>query len=551
ERLLLQDLTVRFYNNRDLHETLESVLETVASAIPRGVSAVFDGRDGRLRPVGHRSSLPDSECEDLIRRGARMVQQCSETRSTVAGPDIPGEPCMAALPLYDEAVLLVSRGEPGRFTPEERGYLLAVAGTGGLALQSARRLQALQDALERHRQACAQLEVSVQRLAFLLEGARSMTAALASTTILERLCRLIQVTLPHEAGALLAFAGPERPPREHRCWPADFWVPSRRSGLLALASSVVEGRPILVEDRAAWPHPPLSPELRSFMVSPLMSDRGVEGIAYLGTREAFNTEQLDVLSILCCQAGVAVQNARLHEAVVSARHQVVQSSKLAAVGQLAAGVAHEVNTPLCAVLVGIEMARMSLEEPEQADEHLKVAESAGGRCRDIISKLLYYARDAAQTRTRADLNEIVRDTLQLLGRQLTGEGVVVLTDLSEGIPPVTVNCTEIQQVLSNLLTNARDAVLAQGALGRQVRVRTTGTEGVVRLLVADQGPGLDPEVAERVFEPFYTTKPVGRGTGLGLSVSREIATRHGGSLSLETHPGRGATFCLELPAGAA
>lgn len=487
ERGLLQELSGELAVQESLQGVVDTILEAVTQLVPCQSASI---------------TLLGQETDPLARR-------CADSGSVAV------DGSRAAIPMQKEAVLLVERSADA-FQPLERQFLLVLAGAGGLGIQSARRYAAGQEALELHQRAHARLKVWVERLAFLLEGARRLTSGLEAEEILARLQELLQVTLPHHHGALLS--------SNPRYWPE----PSRPPEALVRA-----GQPTQAD---GW------------VVCPALSERGVEATVALATQTPYAPEQLDILSLICYQAGVALRNAALHQQAVQAQAQLVQSSKLAAVGQLAAGVAHELNTPLCSALVAIEMARLDLEMGDRSavQSKLEEAETAGARCQEIIEKLLYYARDAIDTQTEASLGQIVRDTLELLGGQLRPPGLSLEVDLTES-PPIQVDAHELQQVVSNLLLNARDAVLSEGASACEIRVQTRAGPDFVELSVSDRGPGIPPRLQDEIFEPFFTTKPAGQGTGLGLSVSREIVSRHGGSLTVASVPGHGATFHLRLP----
>ncbi len=349
-----------------------------------------------------------------------------------------------------------------------------------LALRNEERFQGQIEALGLQARAHARAAEWAQRLAFLLEG--ELSHGLSPAEIAARLQALLTRTLPHRAGAL-------RHPAITHTWGAE----------------------------------------------PLPGD------ALLTLDADLNPDQQTVLELIALQAETALQNASLHQDALRAQAQLVQSSKLAAVGQLAAGVAHELNTPLCSALVAVEMARLNPANRPKVEAHLTLAESNGNRCRDIIGKLLYYARGSDSRDETCDLADVARAALDLLGRQLALDGVRLEARLEPA--PVRGNANELQQIVTNLLLNARQAVLDEHATGRGVRV-TTGAGG---LTVEDQGPGIEPAVLERIFEPFFTTRPLGQGLGLGLSVSREIAARYGGKL--EVSSGSGARFVLRLPPG--
>jgi len=230
------------------------------------------------------------------------------------------------------------------------------------------------------------------------------------------------------------------------------------------------------------------------------------------------------------------------------REQLIHSERLSAVGQLVAGVAHEINNPLQSIVGFTELMIASGVGGADADARrdLDQIRSDAQRAAKIVRHLLSFARRSALERSVAELNEIVRTTVALRAYELRSTGVELRQEYARDLPLLVVNREEIQQVVLNLVLNAEHAVRTLG-LGGTISVRT-GVDGSSAFVdVTDDGPGIPAASAGRVFEPFFTTKPVGEGTGLGLSVSLGIAQAHGGTLELIPCD-RGACFRLTLPA---
>ena len=225
--------------------------------------------------------------------------------------------------------------------------------------------------------------------------------------------------------------------------------------------------------------------------------------------------------------------------------QLRQSEKLAALGELVAGVAHELNNPLA----GISALAQLLLEDQLSDEQrdsVRLVKREADRAVGVIRDLLIFSRKTGPARAPVDLNEIIELTLRLRSYSLRSAGVDVQLDLERGVPRVHGDDQRLQQVLLNLVVNAEYAL--QRAASKRLIVTTALAEGGLTVMVRDTGVGMDEETRQRIFEPFYTTKPAGQGTGLGLSVSYGIVHAHGGTITVASEPGRGTTFRVFLPA---
>jgi two-component system NtrC family sensor kinase len=223
--------------------------------------------------------------------------------------------------------------------------------------------------------------------------------------------------------------------------------------------------------------------------------------------------------------------------------QLVQSGKLAAIGELAAGVAHEVNNPLFAILGLTEFLAKDAEPGSKAAERLTLIRESGEEIRDIVRALLDFARENAAERQIVPLAHVVRQAVTLLRRTNAHKGVELVTAYEDDDALVRVSPNQVKQILLNLITNARQAMPGGGTVSIETRRR--GDRALV--VVSDDGPGVPPDIADRIFEPFFTTKGLPEGTGLGLSVSLGLAEANGGSLTLDTDRQRGAAFKLSLP----
>ncbi|HEU0202111.1 MAG TPA: ATP-binding protein [Burkholderiaceae bacterium] len=232
------------------------------------------------------------------------------------------------------------------------------------------------------------------------------------------------------------------------------------------------------------------------------------------------------------------------------REALHQSEKLAALGGLLAGVAHELNNPLAVVVGRAIQLESNAVTPADRDTATKIR-NAAERCARIVKTFLAMARRQETPRAPTSVNEIVRDALDVLAYTLQSGGVAVETELASDLPPVLADASQLGQVFMNLFTNAQQAMARSAGPRRlSIRSRSTADGAGVEVHVRDTGPGVPPELASRIFEPFFTTKAVGEGTGVGLSVSLGIAQSHGGALRLEppADVGGGACFVVTLPA---
>ena len=227
--------------------------------------------------------------------------------------------------------------------------------------------------------------------------------------------------------------------------------------------------------------------------------------------------------------------------------QLIQSEKLAAVGQLVSGVAHELNNPLTSI-AGLSEFLLEQKEISKKDRgHLKVIHEQAERAGRIVRNLLTFARKEPSERSPVDLNDVIQRTLQLMEYDLKLKAIDIERDLRVALPEVLGDRHSLQQVVLNLLTNAAQAVAENRAgLARTITV-STWSDDHVHLRVADTGPGINDVVAQNVFTPFFTTKEPGKGTGLGLSITYSIVENHGGRITLERPSNGGAAFRVDLP----
>ncbi len=233
--------------------------------------------------------------------------------------------------------------------------------------------------------------------------------------------------------------------------------------------------------------------------------------------------------------------------LTTAQEQLIRSARLAAVGRLSAGVAHEIGNPLAAIRGLLDLLQMGNLEPEEEREFISRIQGETERIHHTIRDLLDFSRSdggpTSRIESSSDLAEVVSDTIKLVDRQTRFRDIDLTLGLDDGLPRVRGDGERIRQLLLNLLFNAADALGGEGS----IELRATNGGGLVRLVVEDDGPGIDAAILDQVFDPFVTTKPAGQGTGLGLAVCYTIVERLGGSIEARNLPTGGACFEVLLP----
>lgn len=289
-----------------------------------------------------------------------------------------------------------------------------------------------------------------------------------------------------------------------------------------------------------------------FALTPLLEEENI--IGFVVTRKSsFEEKDHQYLTIAASQASSAILNARLYRRAVQANEelkraqaQLISSCKISAVGQLAAGVAHELNNPLGAVLTNFQTLTPYLEGKDELKVCLREAEEAVIVAKTTIEKLLRYSRQAQMSDQPVEMRAVIIDTLELLEDQWAHEKVAIEKNLKE-TPVITANPNHLAQVVTNLCINAYDAIVESGLEGGIITIQCGTEESYFFFSVEDNGSGISPEIRKEIFKPFFTTKERGKYAGLGLSISRDIIRRYGGSIDVSTKIKEGSVFTVRLP----
>lgn len=230
-----------------------------------------------------------------------------------------------------------------------------------------------------------------------------------------------------------------------------------------------------------------------------------------------------------------------------AQLQLVQSEKIASVGRMAAGVAHEINNPLSGILIYAELLKENMKDDPQnvKDAHEIIDQTL--RCKKIVSELLAFSRQSIGKASSSSLEELINKSLNILINQAIFQDIEVTRVIEPDIPDIIGEMGQLQQVFVNLFTNSADAMKGKGKLNIEARYDAQKNQFIIE--VSDTGPGIPEGLRDKIFDIFFTTKPVGKGTGLGLSITRNIIQLHGGTISVDSPPKGGTTFRIELPLG--
>jgi two-component system NtrC family sensor kinase len=276
--------------------------------------------------------------------------------------------------------------------------------------------------------------------------------------------------------------------------------------------------------------------------------RGVVEVSYTEDKPEldegpFLREERSLIDAIAREVTVIIERRQAEEDKSKLQDQLRHADRLATIGQLAAGVAHELNEPLGNILGFAQLAKKCPGLPKQAEQDIEKAVMASLHAREVVKKLMLFARRMPPKKTQVNLNQLVEEGLYFLESRCSKEGIELVRSLSADLAEIIADPGQLTQVLVNLIVNAVQAMPDGGRL----TVSTLAGDGYVSLVVEDTGSGMNQEVVKKIFIPFFTTKDVDQGTGLGLAVVHGIVTSHGGSIKVESKVGQGTRFEIKLP----
>ncbi|MCF6280960.1 MAG: ATP-binding protein [Candidatus Polarisedimenticolaceae bacterium] len=292
---------------------------------------------------------------------------------------------------------------------------------------------------------------------------------------------------------------------------------------------------------------------RGLVCIPLISQNNLaDGVIYIASFEQyeFAEDELDLLFAIRDEIGLAVQNSILYEQLKeqlqetkNAQFQLISSARLASIGELAANVAHEVNNPLTGILTHTCLLRDGREWEESDKRRLDIVYNETMRIRKIVRNLLDFSRQGETERSTTDLNEVVKETIELVSHHAESANIKIEDNCVDRLPLLYLDSTQIKQVFLNIINNAVYAMTGGGV----IKVTSSANDAYVQVDISDNGPGIPAHVLAKIFDPFFTTKPETKGTGLGLSVSLGIIKEHDGVIEVDTTEGKGTTFTIRFP----
>jgi C4-dicarboxylate-specific signal transduction histidine kinase len=552
EKKILEGFTSMLAGNPSTVEICAALLDTTKALMPHDSAAVFLGDPPSpffYRAAGlHQARLQGSALTglrepvvDRARKQGRPVhqRQPSEESARIFSDD----KVAAAVPLGQSGVLYLGRAQSRPYAKEELDQLTWLAKKAELALDASFRQQESTRRQRSLHQVVQTLEHRLAWMSLLMKSTQKLVSTLSSEELTVRLESVLQEALPHHSGYLELDT-------QARLW-GDRHEPG--SGLLELVQETP--RPLHFEELSSTQFGASNP-YESLLAAPIQTGEAVLGRVLILHREprAFSSQQADLLYLLGAQTAMALTNSHLYEEVVEARKdlqdsqaKLIQSSKMTSIGQLAAGVAHELNSPIGAISLSLEEASLNLESnPKLVKTVLKIAQQAVERSKEIIDRMMGYTRSPLGKVEKLDWVELIKETIEFVGPQLRKAEVSARFESGEQAL-IKGEKGPLQQVLVNLLLNGIDAVADRPTEKKVLELTLTDSEESFRLQVSDEGCGISELDLTRVFDPFFTTKDVGNGTGLGLWVCHQIVTEHGGDIGVVSTPGSGTTFTVDLP----
>jgi len=452
-------------------------------------------------------------------------------------------------------VMNISRFETRPFSPEELRILEMLADQAAIAVENARLYEA-------ERTQRRQIEAIQSAVA-------SLSQSLDLYEVLDRILTELRRVIPYDSAAVLLVEDSCLHVVAGRDLPGDAAL-GQRYPITEIEREIERsGRPFILIDASAddryhgWGD---TAYVKGWMSVPLLGRAGMIGCLTIDSRKlgAYSEEEADLAMSFAHQAAIAVENAQLHqnvkdqlEALRASQDKLVKSEKMAAIGKLVAGVAHELNNPLTAI-IGIAQLLQSGTLGIEVKQDLEKLVAEAHRAGKIVRSLLDFSRQQRPERHPVFIDDILNSTLKILAYELESRNVECRPRLAGDLPATMADANQLQQVFVNLINNAYEAMYeAKGSglltvtselITLQQPARSEAPQPrAIRVCIGDNGPGISKKLQSRIFDPFFTTKSLGKGTGLGLSVCHGIIGEHDGQIWVESTPGEGTRFYVQIP----
>lgn len=395
------------------------------------------------------------------------------------------------------------------------------------------------------------MNASQERLEALFSVSTEISSTLELEEVLQRVvayaCRLMDASV----SSLLLIdkeAGTLRPAATSGASAAYLAQPDREVTNSLTGEVIHTGRPLYIADvrqETQYAVAALAREegLCSLLSVPLRTKTAVIGVlnVYTGSPRCFDEGDIRLLTLLANQSAIAIENASLHQDEMEARERLRQSEKLAALGKLSAGLAHELRNPLNTASMLIYAMNHELPSDAPLNADLQIVQGELRRMSLLIEQFLEFAKPRSPQFQRERVEEVMEETLLLIGPESRSRRIKIYKDWEKNLPPVWIDGAQLKQVFLNVLLNAMQAM----SKGGQITVRIHVSGGSMLIAISDEGEGIPPGVRANLFQPFFTTKK--GGTGLGLSISQRIIEAHNGRMRILSKPGIGTSVIIRLP----
>lgn len=559
----------------ELPKVLDSILATAHDLVPADLAHIFLYSDNTLR-FGAASGADgrwDKPYAEPRREG--LTYKVAETGQPIVVEDIRSHPLykgspsswsgsIVGLPLKVKervvGVMNISRFVTATtpFSEEELRILNMLADQAAIAVENARLYET-----ERTQR---------QRIEAMQSAVATLSQSLDLSEVLARILTELRRVIPYDSAAAMLLERNSLRVVAGRDLPENSAIGERYPVSEIEREIERTGRPFILDDASAderfkgWGN---TDYVKGWMSVPLLGREGLIGCLTIDSRRvaAYSEEEADLAMSFAHQAAIAVENAQLHQSVKdqldalqASQIKLIQSEKMAAIGKLVAGVAHELNNPLTAI-IGIAQLLQSGHISETVKQDLEKLVGEAHRAGKIVRSLLDFSRQQRTERQPVQINDVLNNTLKILAYQLESHDIKLQTEFSEDLPSTMADAHQLQQVFINLVNNAYEAMHEASGGGilsiRSEAAQINGADGErasrpgIRVIVKDDGPGISADMLPMIFDPFYTTKSPGKGTGLGLSVCHGIISEHEGQILVESTPGEGACFTVQIPIVAA